>query len=147
VGERAADAVAFVVLATGGAAARASSRWAGARWAIWTGTILAVTLPWGDMQAHPDWHRVATSIVLTRHALIDLVANVLLYVPFGCWYPRREADAAGVGLQAAVLSAFVETTQLMSRTRVPSVIDVAANCCGALVGSWFRLLRNEGDSG
>ena len=131
--------MALGVLLGGAAAARASSRWrAGAAWLVWTATILAVTVPWGDVHAHAHWQNLVVTMPLTRHAVADVIANVLLYVPFGYWRRRGPTGAGWTVAEAGVLASAVELTQLMSHSRIPSLVDVASNTAGAIVGVWLR---------
>jgi VanZ family protein len=140
--EQAADAVAMGVLVGGAAAARASAAWSvRAPWLVWTLTIVAVTVPWTDLHAHTHWENVVSTVPLTRHAVADVIANVLLYMPFGYCGTRRGVRPAAVCGLAGALSTVVEALQLTSHSRTPSVIDVAANALGAAAGVLVAVTR------
>jgi len=88
---------------------------------------------------------------------LDLVSNVLAYVPLGllaavAWRARRREARAGAAVFAATVglmtSLTVEALQLLSPSRVADVIDVVMNVLGASIGGvigvavggrlWFR---------
>ena len=107
-------------------------------WLGWVALILTAVMPWGDFQNHPHWMNVVwVPRVDTLHKLLDVLGNVLLYVPFGYGFVRgfqaQSARWAGV-LLAAVLSIVSEGTQLYSHSRVPSLPDILCNTSGAWVG-------------
>ncbi len=62
----------------------------------------------------------------------DIVANIAGYVPVGMVLASRGAWPA-VGVAAAV-SLFAEASQVFSKGRSPSLIDVATNVIGAAIG-------------
>jgi VanZ family protein len=72
----------------------------------------------------------------------DVLSNVLLFAPFGFLAvgarlkpaPSAAATAAGVVGLATLLAAMIEVGQLFAPGRVSSLIDVAANGTGALLG-------------
>lgn len=84
----------------------------------------------------------------------DLVMNVLLFVPFGFVHqltrPRGARLAWGSVLFLAMsLSATVEALQIFAVDRFPSLIDLATNTSGALLGAWFYAVLEpemEGES-
>lgn len=71
---------------------------------------------------------------------IDIIANVLLYLPFGSLVVARSANRRrrwiAVGL-AAALSLATEWTQVYSHSRFPSVQDALCNVLGAWAGAWW----------
>ena len=79
----------------------------------------------------------------------DLVLNVLMFVPFGFVYqltrPRgTPANWARVLLLGAGTSAAIEVAQLFSAERYTSLLDLATNTSGALLGAIaFRLLATR----
>lgn len=79
----------------------------------------------------------------------DLILNVLMFVPFGFVYqltrPRgTPANWFRVVLLGAGLSAAIEGAQLFSPSRYTSLLDLATNTGGALVGAVaFRLLATR----
>jgi glycopeptide antibiotics resistance protein len=96
-------------------------------------------MPWGDFQNHPHWMNVVwIPRIDTLHKLLDVIGNVLLYVPFGYGFVRgfqghspRSASVLG----AAALSIVSEGTQLYSHSRVPSLPDIVCNVAGAWIGA------------
>jgi glycopeptide antibiotics resistance protein len=79
-----------------------------------------------------------------RGAVAEMVANVLLFVPFG-FAMRWRFPSLGPWRVAAVAFAFsltIETLQLVWATgRVANVTDVMMNTLGGLIGAW--LVRPE----
>jgi VanZ family protein len=72
----------------------------------------------------------------------DVVFNVVAYVPFGmllCLYFRSQGESrnaiARAALVAAGFSAAMEVLQLFIPGRVTSIVDLATNVTGALLGS------------
>ena len=86
-----------------------------------------------------------------RLSIPDVVGNVLLFVPFGCFgvwaRPRGRSVVRRIlflTALGAVLSASVETAQLFTLDRTSSVADVFANTAGAFAGAVFgTLLRTS----
>jgi VanZ family protein len=110
--------------------------------------------PFGEWMAPlpgtPFWAFAPWSMRATR---FDIVANVLAYLPLGCFVallPPRATPAlraAIAGLAGAALSAAMETLQWFLPARSASVTDLVANAAGALAGglagafyaqSWLR---------
>jgi len=105
---------------------------------LWVGALIAITAPFGDFQTHSHWAKVNWIPFAPRSVkMSDVLANVLIYVPFG-WFGRptrlgrRVAEAA---LLALLLSAALEFTQVFSHNRFPSMTDVTCNVIGAFVGA------------
>jgi len=75
-----------------------------------------------------------------RYARADLVINVLAYLPFGLFValvPRRATRGARTALAFAsglTLSFLLETLQMFEPPRDASLVDLAANTLGALLG-------------
>lgn len=72
---------------------------------------------------------------------IDIVANILLFVPLGFLYrlARRESfrhSTLTVLWIGALLSMGIELVQLFERERYTSVLDVGTNALGAWLGAW-----------
>jgi VanZ family protein len=86
-----------------------------------------------------------------RWTKFDVIANVIAYVPFGVFValaPRRATPRARTALAFAAgltLSFALETLQMFLPPRDASLVDLAANTCGALVGGFAaaRLVRAE----
>jgi glycopeptide antibiotics resistance protein len=80
----------------------------------------------------------------TRGAVAEIIANVILFVPFGLAM-RWRFPSLGPWRIAAIAFAFslmIETLQLVVATgRVANVTDVMMNTLGGLIGAW--LVRPE----
>jgi len=97
--------------------------------------VWAISFPWSGRTSRPQWNRVH-SVPFTDPAdrPRDVVANIILFVPFGFSYGRRGAWWKAVGI-AAVVSVIAETTQLFSTWRFPSATDVTAAIGGTAFGA------------
>jgi glycopeptide antibiotics resistance protein len=114
--------------------------------------VLAATVPpFHALKAHTHWGKVTLIPFADRYLIPrDLLANVLLFVPFGFAGPwrhaawgRRLAFAAAAG---AVLSLCVEFVQVFSHVRLPTATDVATNTLGSVMGAalaWPRRGRSR----
>lgn len=94
--------------------------------------------PWIDPAGDvPFWPLAPWPLRWTRY---DVIANLLAYVPFGVFIalsPRRATPAARATLAFScglVLSFALETLQMFLPPRDASLVDLAANACGALLG-------------
>jgi VanZ family protein len=97
--------------------------------------------PFGEWMAPlpgtPFWAFTPWSMRATR---FDIVANVLAYLPLGCFVallPPRGTPAlraATAALAGAALSAAMETLQWFLPARSASTTDLVANAAGALAG-------------
>jgi glycopeptide antibiotics resistance protein len=84
----------------------------------------------------------------------DLVMNVLLFVPFGFVHqltrPRGARLAwASILFLSLALSSTVEALQIFTVDRYPSLLDLATNTIGGLLGAWFYAILEpemEGES-
>jgi glycopeptide antibiotics resistance protein len=107
---------------------------------LWTLLICACVIPWTDLQNHSHWSRVQwIPFVTPPIKLVDIIINVVLYVPFGYLFARwtgRRGIALAV-MCAGTLSLVTEWTQLYSHSRFPSLTDVTCNVCGTLIGVWL----------
>jgi glycopeptide antibiotics resistance protein len=110
--------------------------------AVWTGVICFIVLPWFRPQNHVHLELVQWVPFITPPIrLRDIVLNTLLYVPFGYLHMRR---SNGVSITrtvafAAALSAATECAQLFSHGRFPSTTDLVCNTAGAYLGAlWAR---------
>jgi glycopeptide antibiotics resistance protein len=117
---------------------------------LWTLLIVAVTLPWYGFQLTPRWSAIRVlppHILGRRKAILDIVLNVALYVPFGYWMIRPgKTSAARIGkviVIAFLLSLFAETSQVFSRNRFPSATDLVTNTIGAGIGALLARWRNR----
>ena len=113
--------------------------------------ILLLVVPWFSWQTHPHWDRVQWTLFLAPVKTRDIVANVLLYLPFGYWANRQWPSNVWrvVGL-AFALSLATEVTQVYSHGRFPSVRDVVCNAFGGWLGTgivaWGRWGREPNRS-
>lgn len=140
-------------------------------WLAWTLVIVAVTtLPWRDATGHPHWDKVAW--IPFRSGPVEaweLVANLLLFLPFGYlgwrWAARRRPPSIsgrgrrgrwlrlGFPLAAGgALSVAVEFAQVFIHGRFPSTGDVVMNVLGVGVGlvvaaAWRRPRQRGGPPG
>jgi glycopeptide antibiotics resistance protein len=116
-------------------------------WCWWIPVVLVVSFPWAGFTCVPQWHRVHPApFTDPADKPRDLIANVLLFVPFGYSYVRwRRRPWAW--LEAVVLGAAVsigaEATQLFSTLRHPSATDITAAASGALGGAALKTARDE----
>jgi glycopeptide antibiotics resistance protein len=108
-------------------------------WMWWILIVIVVSGPWFGIVREPQWGRVTW---IPFHGLEDkprdVVANFLLFVPFGWSFaasrPRARGVLAAIAWSAAV-SLAVEIPQLFYRLRDPSATDVLMAICGAAAGS------------
>jgi glycopeptide antibiotics resistance protein len=111
---------------------------------VWSAVILAATVPWTDPVGHTHWQKVQWIPFRSPPIkLFDVVVNVALYLPFGYQFVRAfpsRARAWQAAALAAVLSLFVEWTQLYSHSRFPSLQDVLCNAFGSWVGALAALI-------
>ncbi len=113
------------------------------RWplVLWTGVIFVLVVPWGSYQNHSHWANVRVIPFVTPPIkLQDVIANVLLYVPFGYWSMRlwRIPDAWRAVALAFALSFGTEMSQVYSHGRFPSSTDLVCNVSGAWLGTRRR---------
>jgi glycopeptide antibiotics resistance protein len=115
-------------------------------WGWWIGVVLLLSFPFEGAAARPHWDRINwVPFADTADGIADVVANVLLLVPFG-WSladPRRRARLGAVLAAAAAHSIGAESLKLFSTTRYPSATDVSCAVAGALVGAALRRRRDQ----
>jgi len=108
--------------------------------------VLLLSLPFEGATPRPQWDRINwVPFADAADGVTDVVANVLLLLPFG-WSladPRRRARLPSVLVAAAALSIGAESLQLFSTTRYPSATDVSCAVAGALVGAALRRRRDQ----
>jgi VanZ family protein len=116
--------------------------------AAWIAVAVAAMIVWGSLFPFEfAWLSMAQlqrrlGLIASEHATrSDLVANFLLYIPFGALCAlaigvgersRCIVRATGIG---AILSAAIEISQLSTLHRVTSVIDLGLNTLGSLLGA------------
>ena len=117
-------------------------------WYWWIAVVWAISLPWVGFTFTPQWQRVHW-IPFTDPAdrPKDLIANVVLLLPFGISFARgrrgnrRFIDTA---LAAAALSISAEATQLFGTLRYPSATDVTSAVLGSLAGAaWMAWVERD----
>jgi len=103
-------------------------------------------MPWSNFKGHSHWDSVRwIPFYDPPHTLFDILANLLLFVPFGFSYvqSRKKQQKPATWLRtvilAAVLSASVEFFQVFCHNRIPSTTDVCSNIMGAVVGTALAL--------
>jgi VanZ family protein len=106
-------------------------------------THVAFVYSEGAVRGYVDGHeRLATSVGPVW-GLFDIMANVLLFVPFGLalavlgkrWGVPPEKAIPSILALGAALSLGIEVLQCWLPGRVPSLIDVAANGIGCALGA------------
>lgn len=117
-------------------------------WIIWILVVgLVTTFPWSGLQGlqgHSHWDNVRWIPFYTDSPslrfFLDIVANLLFFLPFGYLYVRSEvteprAVFLRVTLLAALLSVGVELVQVFSHSRIHSTTDICTNVIGAAIGA------------
>lgn len=99
--------------------------------------VLAAVVPWTDFVGHSHWGFVRwVPFVSPPIVPIDLVGNVMLFIPFGGaialnWSTRQMVRA---GALAFTVSLAAEWAQVYCHNRFPSSTDIICNVVGALIG-------------
>ncbi|HJR75327.1 MAG TPA: VanZ family protein [Nitrospiraceae bacterium] len=121
-----------------------------ALWTAWIGIIILVgVLPLSNFVGHSHWEYIkwvpteeqlrSPSIVL--ELIVDAVANILLFLPFGFCYARRTQEKPSslfaVVTFALLLSCSIELYQVYCHNRNTSLLDILDNVVGAYLG--FRV--------
>jgi len=84
-----------------------------------------------------------------RISIPDFVQNVLFFVPFGAaavsafGADRALRPVLSAGMFGCVLSASVESIQLLTTDRISSFADILANTAGALVGAMIAVIARR----
>lgn len=104
-------------------------------WVIAVVIFAVTTWPPSTFVGHSHWDQVEW--IPFSHGLhpLDLIANVLLFTPFGAvfaWGRRRSAITRAV-LAGALLSLAIETYQVYCHGHFPTMTDVVTN----LTGTWL----------
>ncbi|WP_157554959.1 VanZ family protein [Nocardia crassostreae] len=122
------------------------------RWTVTEAGILARTLPWVWMiltPAHgerkviliPFRDFLATLMEASTNTVVQIGANLILFVPLGFFLPLRFPRFAGVARMFAVgfaLSAALEIAQYaLDLGRYSSIDDVLMNATGAALGAYL----------
>ena len=116
-------------------------------WLLSTLLIVAIVFPWRDLQDHTHWGKVLwVPFVTPPVKTIDLVGNVLLYLPFGFLGARATRRTILVLGGAALLSLVTESAQLFSHARYPSTTDFICNLAGCMLGLYAALPATHADT-
>jgi len=112
----------------------------------WSVVIAAATVPWTSFVGHTHWQKVQwVPFISPPVKALDILGNILLYVPFG--YQLIRASPPRVrGWHAAALagslSLAVEWSQVYSHSRFPSMQDLLCNVSGAWLGAAWANRRD-----
>src|SRR5262245_30924424 len=114
-------------------------------WQFWVLLILIVcSYPCGDFHPHVHWERVSwipfQGVGHSVNLSLDVVRNVVLYVPFGFFYVQWQSNPRTnvvfkTTLLAALLSTGCEFFQIFCHSRTPSMTDVSTNVMGGAIGA------------
>ena len=130
-----------VAVAAGTPRAETGSRLATALLA-WVAAIMAVVTLLPFQFAIPTQPRVMLS-----GGLVDVLANVALFLPLGFLYGVARQDAGvpphKIALVALAVSASIESIQVFEVTRYASLSDVVANGAGAYLGAGLQRLLSR----
>jgi glycopeptide antibiotics resistance protein len=108
------------------------------------GLVLVAVLPWRGFTAHSHWDEVRWVPFSSRLVVRDVVANLMLFLPFGAGVAMNvtQSPVGRAGGWGLALSLFGEFSQVFSHGRFPSATDVVCNVAGAVFGAklleWLR---------
>ena len=110
--------------------------------AVWIAVLVVVSVPFGDLQSHTHWAKVAwIPFISPPVKLADIVANVLLYLPLGYVQAPQTSTRRAILralLLAAAIALLAELSQVFSHGRLPSSTDVVCDCAGAMIGALLK---------
>lgn len=101
--------------------------------------LLATTWPISDYQDHAHWAAVEWVPFSEYQRAFDILANIVLFVPFGlalAWRGTR-GDVGRAALVGLALSLAVELSQVYTHNRIATVTDLLTNTTGAWLGAWL----------
>ena len=108
-------------------------------WLLWIPFVWFISFPWIGFTLDPQWERVhLVPLTDPGDKPEDMIANFLLFVPFGYSVARRRTPLRALGRAAglaAIVSVAAESMQLFSTERYPSATDVAVAIVGSLAGA------------
>ncbi len=126
-------------------------------WIFWILVIvLATTTPWHNFQGHSHWNMVHwipfQDSSFSLRFFIDLIGNVMLYVPFGYLYVRSRPILSieiilWAILLASLLSVSTEIFQVFIHSRTPTMTDVCSNILGASFGVALVIVMSKSGDG
>ena len=130
---------------------RSYSKWT-LLWFMWTVLILMVgILPLSNFVGHSHWQYIKwvptqeqlQSPLIVLDLFTDVLANILLFVPFGFLYiirlQGRKGSYATAFILALILSGGIELYQVYCHNRSTSLLDLIDNVVGALLGMHLAL--------
>lgn len=120
-------------------------RWWGIAWLVAAALIVFITTwPWTSFRLHTHWDKVEWVPFTHGAEPLDLLLNVLLFLPYGFAARRAQPSQPTWALvgSAVLLSLTVETYQLFTHRRFPATVDLLANAAGAWIGVRTRLSRD-----
>ena len=97
-------------------------------------------MPWSNFVGHAHWQLVRWIPFYDDPEISDMVANIVLFLPFGAFLgkalPRSSSKKlwSGVIFAALALSTSVEFFQVYCHNRTPSTTDICTDVLGAAVG-------------
>ena len=125
-------------------------------WLVWIVFILMVgILPLSNFVGHSHWQYIKWvptqeqlhTPLIVLDLFTDVLANILLFVPFGFLHifrlPGRKGSYATLLVLALILSGGIELYQVYCHNRSTSLLDLIDNVAGALVGMHLALKWKE----
>jgi glycopeptide antibiotics resistance protein len=110
-------------------------------WLLSIALIVGITtMPWSNYVGHPHWDQVRWIPFYPPLAFLDILGNVVLFLPFGYFFPRAlRGSSSGRSwglpvLLATALSTAVELFQVYTHNRMPATTDICTNLLGAMSG-------------
>jgi glycopeptide antibiotics resistance protein len=100
--------------------------------------IVVITMrPWSTFVGHSHWDLVEWVPFINGIYPFDIVANILLFTPFGlvCGWSRRRRPVVRSVLAGALLSMAIELYQVYCHGHFPAMTDVLMNSGGAWLGA------------
>ncbi len=113
-------------------------------WAVWIIVIgITTTIPWSSFVGHAHWNHVRwipmPNTFFSLRAWFDVVANIILFLPFGGFTvlacPRFLSPVRSATLLAFILSTGIEFYQIFCHNHFPTSLDIVSNVLGASLGA------------
>ncbi len=114
---------------------------------LWVAVVVALTTyPWNNFIGSPRFEMIHW-IPFYGHPFLpgDVIGNILLFMPVGGLYILSQVGPYTWSLLwkaiflSLILSVFVEMTQTLNPSRVPTATDVLFNIVGGGIGGWLAL--------
>lgn len=105
--------------------------------AITLAILVATTWPWSTFVGHSHWDLVEWVPLTGGFHPVDMVANTLLFAPFGAAYAwsRRRRPVGHAVLAGLLLSVAIELYQVYCHGHFPSMTDVCTDTLGTWLGA------------